>query len=144
MGVPLMRTKLWAYAIGGIFGGLAGSVYGSFINGIFPTSFSFQISIIVLVMVIVGGMGSLWGVVVGASLVAWLNFTGLSKIGNLLNSGIPGTGNDVDINRYKYGIFGGMLILMMLFRPEGLIPSARRKAEFQEEEGESVLYDTAR
>jgi branched-chain amino acid transport system permease protein len=141
MGVPLMRTKLWAYAIGGIFGGLAGAIYGSFINGIFPTSFSFQISVIVLVMVIVGGMGNIWGVIVGASLIAWLNFTGLQKIGNLLNDGIPGTGNDVDITRYKYGVFGVLLILMMLFRPEGLIPSARRKAEFKEGEGDAVLYD---
>jgi branched-chain amino acid transport system permease protein len=144
MGVPLMRTKLWAYAIGGIFGGLAGSIYGSFINGIFPTSFSFQISVIVLVMVIVGGMGNIWGVIVGASLIAWLNFAGLGKIGNLLNSGIPGHAHDVDITRYKYGIFGLLLILMMLFRPEGIIPSARRKAEFKEGEGQAVLYDTAR
>jgi branched-chain amino acid transport system permease protein len=144
MGVPLMRTKLWAYAIGGIFGGLAGSIYGSFINGIFPTSFSFQISVIVLVMVIVGGMGNIWGVIVGASLIAWLNFIGLEKIGNLLNDGIPGTAHDVDITKYKYGLFGILLILMMLFRPEGIIPSARRKAEFSEGEGEAVLYDTAR
>ena len=144
MGVPLMRTKLWAYAIGGVFGGLAGSIYGSFINGIFPTSFSFQISVIVLVMVIVGGMGNIWGVIVGASLISWLNFTGLTKIGSILNDAIPGSANDVDINRYKYGIFGILLILMMLFRPEGLIPSARRKAEFREGEGEAVLYDTAR
>jgi branched-chain amino acid transport system permease protein len=141
MGVPLMRTKLWAYAIGGVFGGLAGSIYGSFINGIFPTSFSFQISVIVLVMVIVGGMGNIWGVIVGASLIAWLNFIGLQKIGNLLNDGIPGTAHDVDITKYKYGLFGILLILMMLFRPEGIIPSARRKAEFQEAEGDAVLYD---
>jgi branched-chain amino acid transport system permease protein len=141
MGVPLMRTKLWAYAIGGIFGGLAGAIYGSFINGIFPTSFSFQISVIVLVMVIVGGMGNVWGVIVGASLIAWLNFTGLGKIGSLVNDAIPGTGHDVDITKYKYGLFGLLLILMMLFRPEGLIPSARRKAEFREGEGEASLYD---
>jgi branched-chain amino acid transport system permease protein len=143
MGVPLMRTKLWAYAIGGIFGGLAGSIYGSFINGIFPTSFSFQISVIVLVMVIVGGMGNIWGVIVGASLISWLNFIGLQKIGNLLNDGIPGTAHDVDITKYKYGLFGVLLILMMLFRPEGIIPSARRKAEFREGEGEASLYDVA-
>jgi branched-chain amino acid transport system permease protein len=143
MGVPLMRTKLWAYAIGGIFGGLAGSIYGSFINGIFPTSFSFQISVIVLVMVIVGGMGNIWGVIVGACLISWLNFTGLTKMGSLLNDAIPGSAHDVDINKYKYGIFGGILILMMLFRPEGLIPSARRKAEFQEGEGEASLYDVS-
>jgi branched-chain amino acid transport system permease protein len=144
MGVPLMRTKLWAYAIGGVFGGLAGSIYGSFINGIFPTSFSFQISVIVLVMVIVGGMGNIWGVIVGASVIAWLNFTGLGKIGSLLNDVIPGEANDVDVPKYKFGIFGIMLILMMLFRPQGIIPSARRKAEFEEGEGEASLYDVAR
>jgi branched-chain amino acid transport system permease protein len=143
MGVPLMRTKLWAYAIGGIFGGLAGSIYGSFINGIFPTSFSFQISIIVLVMVVVGGMGNIWGVIVGASVIAWLNFTGLGKIGEWINGVIPGGGNDIDVPKYKFGIFGVLLILMMLFRPEGLIPSARRKAEFKESEGETSLYDVA-
>jgi branched-chain amino acid transport system permease protein len=144
MGVPLMRTKLWAYAIGGIFGGLAGSIYGSFINGIFPTSFSFQISIIVLVMVVVGGMGNIWGVIVGASVISWLNFTGLGKIGEWINGVIPGGGNDIDVPKYKFGIFGVLLILMMLFRPEGLIPSARRKAEFKEGEGEASLYDVAR
>jgi branched-chain amino acid transport system permease protein len=144
MGVPLMRTKLWAYAIGGVFGGLAGSIYGSFINGIFPTSFSFQISVIVLVMVIVGGMGNIWGVIVGASVIAWLNFTGLGKIGSLLNDLIPGQANDVDVPKYKFGIFGIMLILMMLFRPQGIIPSARRKAEFEAGEGEASLYDVAR
>jgi branched-chain amino acid transport system permease protein len=143
MGVPLMRTKLWAYAIGGVFGGLAGSIYGSFINGIFPTSFSFQISVIVLVMVVVGGMGNVWGVIVGASLISWLNFTGLGKIGDLLNDAIPGAAHDVDITKYKYGLFGFLLIMMMLFRPEGLIPSARRKAEFREGEGEASLYDAA-
>jgi branched-chain amino acid transport system permease protein len=143
MGVPLMRTKLWAYAIGGIFGGLAGSIYGSFINGIFPTSFSFQISIIVLVMVVVGGMGNIWGVIVGASVIAWLNFTGLGKIGEWINGVIPGAGNDIDVPKYKFGIFGVLLILMMLFRPEGLIPSARRKAEFKEGEGEASLYDVS-
>ena len=140
MGVPLMRTKLWAYAIGGIFGGLAGSVYGSFINGIFPTSFSFQISIIVLVMVVVGGMGNVWGVIVGASLISWLNFTGLGKIGDLLNEAIPGTAHEVEITKYKYGLFGFLLIMMMLFRPEGLIPSARRRAELKEGD-EAYLYD---
>jgi branched-chain amino acid transport system permease protein len=143
MGVPLMRTKLWAYAIGGIFGGFVGTLHGAFINGIFPTSFSFNISIIVLVMVIVGGMGNIWGVIAGAAIVSWLNFAGLGKIGDWVNSGIGLTGSDytVDIPKYKFGIFGAMLILMMLFRPEGMIPSARRKAEFEEGGTEASLYD---
>jgi branched-chain amino acid transport system permease protein len=142
MGVPLMRTKLWAYAIGAIFGGFAGAIYGSFINGIFPTSFSFQISVIVLCMVIVGGMGNIWGVILGAATLAWLNFTGLDKIGGWVNDVIPGSGNDVNIPQYKFAIFGTLLVLMMLFRPEGLIPSARRKAEFAEGEGTASLYDS--
>jgi branched-chain amino acid transport system permease protein len=145
MGVPLMRTKLWAYAIGGIFGGFVGTIHGAFINGIFPTSFSFQISVIVLVMVIVGGMGNIWGVILGASIVSWLNFTGLGKIGGWINNGVDAVGIDytVDVPRYKFGIFGIALVLMMLFRPEGLIPSARRKAEFKEGGTEASLYDTA-
>ncbi len=145
MGVPLMRTKLWAYAIGAIFGGFAGAVSGSFINSISPSGFSFQISVIVLVMVIVGGMGNVWGVLVGACLISWLNFTGLTKIGEWINDGIEQTGSDYvfEITPYKFGVFGGLLVIMMLFRPEGLIPSARRKAEFAEGEGTASLYDAA-
>ncbi|HWC31642.1 MAG TPA: branched-chain amino acid ABC transporter permease, partial [Actinomycetota bacterium] len=72
MGVPLMRTKLWAYGIGAVFGGFAGAVYGSFIGSIFPTSFSFNISILVLCMVIVGGMGNIYGGVLGAVTLEYL------------------------------------------------------------------------
>jgi branched-chain amino acid transport system permease protein len=142
MGVPLMRTKLWAYAIGAVFGGFAGAFYGSFINGIFPTSFSFQISVIVLVMVIVGGMGNIWGVIVGALAITWLNLEGLDRIGGWANDLLSALGTDatVEVPKYKFAIFGGLLVVMMLFRPEGLIPSARRKAEFEEGGEEAVLY----
>jgi branched-chain amino acid transport system permease protein len=145
MGVPLMRTKLWAYAIGAIFGGFAGAVYGSFINSVSPNGFNFQISITVLVMVIVGGMGNIWGVMLGAALISWLNFTGLTKIGDWINGGIEKTGSDyvLTIAPYKIGVFGALLVIMMLFRPEGLIPSTRRKAEFKEGEGTASLYDAA-
>jgi branched-chain amino acid transport system permease protein len=143
MGVPLMRTKLWAYAIGAIFGGFAGAYYGSFIGAIFPTSFFFNISIIILVMVIVGGMGNIYGVVLGAIAIQYLNLKGLDKIGERLNQAIDTVGIDatVDVPKYKFLIFGILLVSMMLFRPEGLIPSARRKAEFEEGGGEASLYD---
>ena len=146
MGVPLMRTKLWAYGIGAIFGGLAGALYGSFIGSIFPTSFIFNISVIILCMVIVGGMGNIYGVVLGAIVIQYLNLAGMDKLGQRLNDGLDliGTSATVDIPKYKFLIFGLLLVVMMLFRPEGLIPSARRKAEFQEEAGETSLYDTAR
>jgi branched-chain amino acid transport system permease protein len=146
MGVPLMRTKLWAYGIGAVFGGFAGALYGSFIGSIFPTSFFFNISVIILCMVIVGGMGNVYGVVLGAIVLQYLNLAGLDKIGQRVNDGLDllGTGTTVDIPKYKFLLFGALLVVMMLFRPEGLIPSARRKAEFREEVGEASLYDVAR
>jgi branched-chain amino acid transport system permease protein len=147
MGVPLMRTKLWAYGIGAVFGGFAGSVYGSFIGSIFPSAFVFNISIIVLCMVIVGGMGNIYGVVLGAIVIQYLNLAGLDKIGARLNDVIHGVGFEdvtVEVAKYKFLIFGSLLVIMMLFRPEGLIPSARRKAEFEEGGEEAVMYDVAR
>jgi branched-chain amino acid transport system permease protein len=146
MGVPLMRTKLWAYGIGAVFGGFAGAFYGSFIGSVFPTSFFFNISIIVLCMVIVGGMGNIYGVVLGAVVLAYLNFKGLDKIGERVNEAIDTVGIDatVDIPKYKFLIFGVLLVVMMLFRPEGLIPSARRKAEFEEGGEDASLYDVSR
>ena len=139
MGVPLMRTKLWAYGIGAIFGGFAGAYYGSFIGSVFPTSFFFNISIIILCSVIVGGMGNIYGVILGAAVLQYLNIEGLDKIGNGLNDliGAVGSNATVDVPKYKFLIFGVLLVVMMLFRPEGFIPSARRKAEFEEAKAEA-------
>jgi branched-chain amino acid transport system permease protein len=144
MGVPLMRTKLWAYGIGAIFGGIVGAYYGSFIGSVFPTSFFFNISVIVLCMIIVGGMGNIYGVIVGALVLEYLNFKGLDKIGERINDGVDLVGIDrtLDVPKYKFLIFGILLVVMMLARPEGLIPSARRKAELHdtEEEGPETTY----
>jgi branched-chain amino acid transport system permease protein len=148
MGVPLMRTKLWAYGIGAIFGGIVGAYYGSFIGSVFPTSFFFNISIIVLCMVIVGGMGNVYGVILGAIVLQYLNVAGLDKIGTVFND-LFGT-NETVFAQYKFLIFGLLLVIMMLVRPEGILPSARRKAELHEaeEEGEfgpdEDLYDARR
>jgi branched-chain amino acid transport system permease protein len=146
MGIPLMRTKLWAYGIGAVFGGFAGAIYGSFIGSIFPTSFFFNISVLILCMVIVGGMGNVYGVVLGAIVLEYLNLAGLDKIGERLNQGLDAVGVSatIDVPKYKFMFFGVLLVVMMLFRPEGLIPSARRKAEFKEASAEPVLYDAAR
>jgi branched-chain amino acid transport system permease protein len=145
MGVPLMRTKLWAYGIGAVFGGFGGALYGSFVGSIFPDAFFFNISVLILCMVIVGGMGNIYGVVLGAIALQYLNLAGLDKIGKYLNDGLDtlGVSTTVDIPKYKFLIFGVLLVVMMLFRPEGLIPSAQRKAEFEEEGKEAVMYDAA-
>jgi branched-chain amino acid transport system permease protein len=140
MGVPLMRTKLWAYGIGAVFGGIVGAYYGSFIGSVFPTSFFFNISIIVLCMVIVGGMGNVYGVILGAVILQYLNVAGLDRIGTAFNDTL-GTDETV-FAKYKFFIFGVMLVVMMLLRPEGILPSARRKAELHEmeEEGPETTY----
>jgi branched-chain amino acid transport system permease protein len=129
MGIPLMRTKTWAYAIGAFFGGVAGAYIASFNSGAFPSQFHFNISIFLLSMVILGGMGSLWGVVVGGTLLAWLNVEGLANIGAWLNAHTP---LNVEVAKYQFGIYGIIIVLMMLFRPVGLIPERRHKRELEE------------
>ena len=80
MGIPLMRTKTWAYAGGAFFGGVAGAWYGSFKQGVFPDDFFFNISVFILCMVILGGMGNVWGVIAGAAFLTYLDREGLSNI----------------------------------------------------------------
>ena len=139
MGVPLMRTKTWAYAAGAFFGGIAGAYYASFKAAVFPDDFFFNISVFILCMVILGGMGNIWGVIVGGGFLAYLNQEGLGNIGAEFNQTF---GTDIDVPLYQFGIFGLILVLVMLFRPQGLIPSARRKAEFEEGvEDQPYLYD---
>ena len=124
MGVPLMRSKLSAYAVGAFSGGLAGVAYATHVDGIFASRFNFSISIILLAMVVLGGMGNVWGVILGALIIAWVNSTGLSALGNTINSNLH---TNIDFPSYTYLLFGGVLILMMLFRREGLLPEARLK-----------------
>jgi branched-chain amino acid transport system permease protein len=129
MGIPLMRTKTWAYAIGAFFGGMAGAYVASFNSGAFPSQFQFNISVFLLCMVILGGMGSLWGVVIGGTILAWLNVEGLANIGSWVNAHTP---LNVEVAKYQFGIYGIIIVLMMLFRPVGLIPERRRKRELEE------------
>jgi branched-chain amino acid transport system permease protein len=148
MGVPLMRTKTWAYATGAFFGGVAGAYYASYKGGAFPDDFFFQISVFILCMVILGGMGNIWGVIFGACFLSYLDREGLSNVGSWLNGHFGPGGSDVqiwhkplDVPLYEFGIFGVILVVTMLFRPEGLIPSSRRAAEFHEGVREEYMYD---
>ena len=147
MGVNTTTTKLWAYALGAVFGGLAGAFYGAFIKSIFPTSFSFNISVLVLCMVILGGMGNIYGVILGAILLQGINFYLLPEvngwvhaIGDTLESPLL---SNADIPKYNYFLFGVLLVMMMLLRPEGIIPNRQRREELHEgEEDESVVEPT--
>ncbi len=136
MGVPLMRTKTWAYAIGAFFGGVAGAYYASFKSGAFPSDFFFNISIFLLCMVILGGMGSVWGAVLGGMVLGWLNVEGLATIGSKINE----AGLNIEVPKYQFGIYGLIIVLMMLFRPTGLISERRHKRELEEGVHDESLY----
>ena len=138
MGIPLMRTKTWAYASGAFFGGVSGAFYASFKGSAFPGDFFFNISIFILSMVILGGMGNIWGVIVGAALLSYLDREGLANIGAWINVHFN---TNIDVPAHQAGIFGLIIILVMLFRPEGLIPSRRRRAELHEGVRDQPLYD---
>jgi branched-chain amino acid transport system permease protein len=138
MGVPLMRTKTWSYAIGAFFGGVAGAYYASFKAGAFPADFFFNISIFLLCMVILGGIGSIWGVFVGGMILGYLNIEGLATIGSKLQQDV---GIDFDPTQYQFGIYGAIIVAMMLFRPTGLIPERRHRIELEEGVHDTPLYD---
>jgi branched-chain amino acid transport system permease protein len=117
-GVPTVRYKLLAFAIGASTSGFAGVLYAGDVNFINPASFVLQQSILVLVLVIFGGMGSMWGVIAGAALLEWLPEALRGHVS-------PG-------DRFIY--YGLIIILMMIFRPQGLIPSRRRALEIRQAE----------
>jgi branched-chain amino acid transport system permease protein len=129
MGVPLMRTKLSAYAVGAIAGGIAGVCFAVENAYVSPDSFDFSKSIILLAMVVLGGMGNVWGVILGAFVVTWVNETGLSQLGSSISTAV---GKPVDLVSYNFMIFGAALVLMMLFKREGFIPEARTKLVLRE------------
>jgi branched-chain amino acid transport system permease protein len=116
MGIDLVRTKLMAFATGAAFAGLSGAIFASKLTSIYPHSFQLLISIYVLCVVIVGGIGSIPGVVVGS-----LALIGLPEILR-------------EFAEYRMLMYGAVLVLMMLIRPEGLWPEARRKLELHEGE----------
>jgi branched-chain amino acid transport system permease protein len=104
MGVDTFKFKLWAFAIGAAIGGLAGCLYASKVGFINPDNFQLQLSILFLAAVVLGGTGSMYGVIMGGFLVAWIpeRFRGFST--------------------RRYFVFGVVLVLVMVFRPQGIIP----------------------
>jgi branched-chain amino acid transport system permease protein len=128
MGVPLVKTKLLAYATGAAFGGMSGAFLASYLNTVNADQFQFAFSIFVLSMVILGGLGSIWGVALGAVVLTLVN---RYLIPNVLNPFAQNHFN-FDLTQLSFSIFGFLLVVMMLVRPEGLIPERRRKMELTE------------
>jgi branched-chain amino acid transport system permease protein len=117
MGVRLVPTKLLAFASGAAMAGLAGAIFASKVGSVYPHSFNLLVSINVLAVVIVGGMGSNRGVIAGA----------------LVLFGLPELLRE--FSEYRYFVFGAMLIAMMLLKPEGLIPDVAHRRELHAAEG---------
>jgi branched-chain amino acid transport system permease protein len=146
MGVNLVRTKLWAYALGAALGGFAGVFLATYNNTVNVDQFEFGFSVLILSMVIIGGMGNIWGVILGAIALSMFNRYGLKQL-----NGVPDKfGLDFDVTSINFGIFGFFLLVMMVLRPEGFIPSGRRKLELHGEvdeadhlgaESDHTLYD---
>jgi branched-chain amino acid transport system permease protein len=129
MGIPLVKTKLMAYAVGAAFGGMSGAFLGSFLNTVNADQFAFGFSIFILAMIILGGLGSVWGVVIGSLALSLINTRLIPDVLNDVPSNLGLDFNLVDVN---YGIFGFLLVLMMVLRPEGLLPERRRQIELHE------------
>ena len=129
MGIPTVRVKLLAYALGAAFGGMAGTFFGSFYGTVNADQFEFSFSIFVLAMIILGGLGSIWGVVLGAIALSFINNR---LIPDVLNDVPSRIGLDFDLTELGFGIFGFLLVIMMVLRPQGLIPERRHQAEFTE------------
>jgi branched-chain amino acid transport system permease protein len=128
MGVPLVKTKLLAYATGGALGGMAGAFLGVYYNSVNANQFQFGFSIFILAMIILGGLGSIWGVVLGAVALSFINTYLIPSLNDVPDK----FGLDFDFTTLSFGIFGFLIVLMMVLRPEGLLPERRRRLELTE------------
>jgi len=116
LGVNIVTAKLSAFVVGAALASFAGALFASKVGAVFPNSFSIVVSIVVLVVIIVGGMGNIAGVAVGALVIV----------------GLPQLLREFD--EYRFLLYGALLIFMMLAKPEGILPSRRRVAELHQEE----------
>ena len=132
MGVDHVKSKLLAFAIGAAFAGMTGVFYVAKLQTATPDMFGFPVSVMILVMVVFGGMGSVWGVVAGAAVLSLLQTWFLPSLTGWIHAGGEAVGNDwlqkIDLARSTELIFGLILVLTMLYRRDGLIPATRKQA----------------
>src|SRR5438105_972361 len=148
-GINTVTTKLLAFALGASFSGFAGSYYASKLFIVTPETFSFVVSVTVLLMVVLGGMGNIRGVIVGALVIYAIQAYVLVQLPGWIASATQaldiGFLNNVDISGYVQRssilIFGVILVVIMLLRPQGLIPSAQRKVELELGTTEEAVSD---
>jgi len=109
MGVPILRYKIWSFSIGAAVGGAAGVIFASQQMFVAPQTFTFNVSVLILSCVVFGGMGNIWGVILGATILAYIP----ERIRQIANA--------------RQLLFGLALIIMMNLRPDGLLPRKKRE-----------------
>jgi branched-chain amino acid transport system permease protein len=141
MGVDPVRTKLSAFAIGASFSGFSGAFYAAKLQAIFPELFKFNLSVMILCMVILGGMGNIKGVVIGGMLLQLFDRVILTQttvlaryVGQTLHIAPL---ERIDLSLWRWFFFGLAMVVIMVLRPEGLFPSAARRAELHATEEET-------
>jgi branched-chain amino acid transport system permease protein len=148
MGINLVQTKLLAFAMGATFSGFAGAFYAANISAIFPSVFDFSVSVIILCMVILGGLGNMTGVILGGIIIMSADRLYLPQLAQVLKSFLntsvlPNIGNpplrdfiatSIDPIQMRLFLFGLTLVVMMIVRPEGLVPDALHRAELHSED----------
>jgi branched-chain amino acid transport system permease protein len=142
MGVPVFRFKLWAFAIGASVGGLSGALWAGQISFVNSGTFALENSILVLAAVLLGGAGNIGGAILGGFLVIyipeWLRSVG-DTFGLPETVRIGGNNYDVSATSLRFAIFGVVLIVVMIFRPQGLWANRRRAAELKHRQKEVVV-----
>lgn len=127
MGINTTRVKLAAFALGASFSGVGGVVFAAKLSLVSPDLFQFQVSVLIVSMLVLGGMGNIAGVVVGALLLALANSVVLPQA-NVIAAHV---GLHVDFSNYHFFIYGAILVALMLFKPEGLLPNRQRREELR-------------
>jgi branched-chain amino acid transport system permease protein len=145
MGINIVRTKLLAFAMGATFSGFAGAFYAAYVSAIFPESFRFDVSVMLLCMVILGGLGNMTGVILGGLIIQFADRIFLPQFSAVVQALAQNSGSDTlkEVNfqsDFRLLLFGLTLVIMMAVRPEGLVPSERRRMELHAEaEGEEIM-----
>ncbi|TLM80077.1 MAG: hypothetical protein FDZ75_08635, partial [Actinobacteria bacterium] len=127
MGVNITASKLWAFSLGATWGGIAGITFANFQGFVSPESFTFMESVFVVSVIVLGGMGSIPGAIVGALIIQGVP----ELIRGLSSSGVIPMSAEMQsaVSNYRYLVFGLLMVVMMAWRPQGILPSKRRARE---------------
>jgi branched-chain amino acid transport system permease protein len=148
MGINIFKTKILAFAMGATFSGFAGAFYAANISAIFPSVFDFSVSVIILCMVILGGLGNMTGVILGGIIIMSADRLYLPQLAQVLKgflntAVLPNIANpqlqdfiatSIDPIQMRLFLFGLTLVIVMIVRPEGLVPDASHRAELHSED----------